>query len=83
MSLMLKKYMDRMNMLLILLHLAYASVLRRWKGSAVDGKVLRDAVSRKNSLKVLKGYYYLVDAGYANCNGFLAPFRGQRYHLND
>lgn len=26
--------------------------------------------------------YYLVDAGYSNCKGFLAPYRGQRYHLN-
>ncbi|PPD77367.1 hypothetical protein GOBAR_DD25706 [Gossypium barbadense] len=24
----------------------------------------------------------LVDAGYTNCKGFLAPFREQRYHLN-
>ncbi|XP_052882193.1 uncharacterized protein LOC128290543 [Gossypium arboreum] len=24
-----------------------------------------------------------VDAGYTNCEGFLAPFRGQRYHLNE
>ncbi|PPD67499.1 hypothetical protein GOBAR_DD35629 [Gossypium barbadense] len=30
-----------------------------------------------------EGYYYLVDAGYTNCEGFLAPFRGQRYHLNE
>ena len=29
------------------------------------------------------GCYYLVDAGYINCEGFLAPFRGQRYHLNE
>ena len=29
------------------------------------------------------GCYYLVDAGYKNCEGFLAPYRGQRYHLND
>lgn len=29
------------------------------------------------------GCYYLVDAGYTNGNGFLAPFRGQRYHLNE
>ncbi|KAA3470143.1 DDE_4 domain-containing protein [Gossypium australe] len=27
--------------------------------------------------------YYLVDAGYTNCKGFLTPFRGQRYHLNE
>lgn len=25
----------------------------------------------------------MVDAGYTNGEGFLAPFRGQRYHLND
>ena len=27
--------------------------------------------------------HYLVDAGYTNCKGFLAPFRGQRYHLKE
>ena len=25
----------------------------------------------------------MVDAGYTNCEGFLAPYRGQRYHLNE
>lgn len=25
----------------------------------------------------------MVDAGYTNGEGFLAPYRGQRYHLND
>lgn len=29
------------------------------------------------------GCYYLCDAGYTNGEGFLAPYRGQRYHLND
>ncbi|XP_050941514.1 protein ALP1-like [Cucumis melo] len=29
------------------------------------------------------GYYYLVDAGYPNAEGFLAPYRGQRYHLQE
>lgn len=29
------------------------------------------------------GTYYLVDAGYTNGEGFLAPFRGQRYHLKE
>jgi hypothetical protein len=27
--------------------------------------------------------YYLVDGGYTNGEGFLAPYRGQRYHLNE
>ncbi|KAK9267499.1 hypothetical protein L1049_009927 [Liquidambar formosana] len=25
--------------------------------------------------------YYLVDAGYPNMKGFLAPYKGERYHL--
>ncbi|XP_059655699.1 uncharacterized protein LOC132302780 isoform X2 [Cornus florida] len=27
--------------------------------------------------------YYLVDSGYANQPGFLAPYRGQRYHFQE
>ena len=34
------------------------------------------------NLNFLLGYYYLVDTGYPNSEGFLALFRGQRYHLN-
>jgi len=30
-----------------------------------------------------QGSYYLVDAGYTNCEGFLAPYRGHRYHLKE
>jgi len=29
------------------------------------------------------GQYFLVDVGFMNCEGFLAPYRGQRYHLNE
>lgn len=29
------------------------------------------------------GKYYLVDAGYPNIPGFLAPYKGQKYHLPD
>ncbi|XP_035822306.1 uncharacterized protein [Zea mays] len=56
-------------------------MLPGWEGSAHDGRVLRDAISRPNGLRVPQGCYYLVDAGYTNANGFLAPYRGQRYHL--
>ncbi|KAL4028536.1 hypothetical protein IC575_011733 [Cucumis melo] len=28
-------------------------------------------------------YYYLVDVGYPNVEGFLAPYRGQCYHLQE
>ncbi|XP_026417590.1 protein ALP1-like [Papaver somniferum] len=54
-----------------------------WEGSAADSRVLREAFYKKNGLKVPHGYYYLVDAGYPNSGGFLAPFRGQRYHLKE
>ncbi|KAL4556449.1 hypothetical protein LXL04_039101 [Taraxacum kok-saghyz] len=57
-------------------------VLPGWEGSAADGRILRSAMLRENGLQVSKGNYYLVDAGYTNGEGFLAPFRGQRYHLN-
>ncbi|KAL0308813.1 UNVERIFIED_CONTAM: hypothetical protein Sradi_5823600 [Sesamum radiatum] len=58
-------------------------VLPGWEGSAADSRVLRDAIGRRNGFVVPRGSYYLVDAGYTNGDGFLAPFRGQRYHLND
>ncbi|KAK7302032.1 hypothetical protein RJT34_12911 [Clitoria ternatea] len=58
-------------------------VLPGWKGSASDARVLRDALSRRNGLKVPQGFYYLCDARYMNGEGFLAPYRGQRYHLKE
>ncbi|GLT71885.1 hypothetical protein SLA2020_438720 [Shorea laevis] len=64
-------------------NMQFIYVLAGWEGSAADGRVLRDAINRRNGLRVPHGYYYLVDAGYTNCKGFLAPYRGQRYHLND
>ncbi|KAL1569378.1 poly(ADP-ribose) glycohydrolase [Salvia divinorum] len=33
------------------------------EGSAADGRVLKDAISRENGLKVPTGFYYLCDAG--------------------
>nr|XP_017217585.1 PREDICTED: putative nuclease HARBI1 [Daucus carota subsp. sativus] len=63
-------------------NLQFQYVLTGWEGSAADGRVLRDAIYR-HRLIVPTGTYYLVDAGYTNGEGFLAPFRGERYHLND
>ncbi|KAL0556716.1 hypothetical protein IC582_005232 [Cucumis melo] len=61
-------------------------VMPGWEGSVSDSRVLRDAVSRPIGLKVPKGatwagYYYLCEASYPNAEGFLAPYRGQCYHL--
>ncbi|KAA0054744.1 putative nuclease HARBI1 [Cucumis melo var. makuwa] len=58
-------------------------VLAGWEGSTAVSRILRDALSRPNGLKVPKGYYYLVDVGYQNAEGFLAPYRGQHYHLQE
>ncbi|KAL6504693.1 hypothetical protein OROHE_023451 [Orobanche hederae] len=58
-------------------------VLLDWEGSAADSRVLRDAVSRTHGLKVPKGNYYLCDNGYPNGEGFLTPYKGVRYHLDD
>ncbi|KAK6142464.1 hypothetical protein DH2020_022812 [Rehmannia glutinosa] len=61
----------------------YSFVLSGWEGSAADSRVLRDAVTRPNGLRVPTGNYYLCDCGYTNGPGFLAPYRGVRYHLDE
>ncbi|XVF55890.1 hypothetical protein PTKIN_Ptkin06aG0072600 [Pterospermum kingtungense] len=54
--------------------LEFIYVLSGWEGSAHDSKVLSDALSRRNGLKIPKGKYFLVDCGFANRQQFLAPF---------
>lgn len=63
--------------------LQFIYVLSGWEGSAHDSKLLNNAISRRNGLKVPQGKYYLVDCGFPNRLQFLAPFRGVRYHLQD
>ncbi|XP_074558495.1 protein ANTAGONIST OF LIKE HETEROCHROMATIN PROTEIN 1-like [Curcuma longa] len=61
----------------------FVYVLSGWEGSASDSRILRDAIGRRNSLQIPLGSYYLVDAGYTNGQGFLAPYRGTRYHVQE
>jgi hypothetical protein len=56
-------------------------VLPGWEGSASDGRVFQDA--RTTVFHVLKGKFYLGDAGYPNCNALLVPYHGVRYHLKE
>ncbi|CAL9001103.1 unnamed protein product, partial [Prunus brigantina] len=63
--------------------LKFIYVLSGWEGSASDACVLRDALARDNPFQVPSDKYYLVDVGYANGQGFLAPYRETRYHLNE
>ncbi|XP_068638499.1 protein ALP1-like [Aristolochia californica] len=61
----------------------FTYILTGWEGSAADSRVLKSALTRQDKLYVPEGKYYLVDAGYANLPGFLAPYRGTRYHLQE
>ncbi|XP_068655823.1 protein ALP1-like [Aristolochia californica] len=53
----------------------FTYVLVGWEGSAVDSRVLKDAFTRRDKIFVSEGKDYLVDVGYANLPGFLAPYR--------
>ncbi|KAL6502688.1 hypothetical protein OROHE_024341 [Orobanche hederae] len=65
------------------LHFIY--VYPGWEGSAADSRVLRAALSDpdQNFPRVTQGKYYLVDLGYDNMDGFIAPYEGVRYHLHE
>ncbi|KAH6805680.1 hypothetical protein C2S51_030511 [Perilla frutescens var. frutescens] len=64
-------------------YMNFIYVLTGWEGSAADARVLRDAITRNNGSRVPIGNYYLCDNGYVNGEGFLTPYRGLRYHLDD
>ncbi|XP_057724167.1 uncharacterized protein LOC130940135 [Arachis stenosperma] len=53
--------------------MGFVYVLSGWEVSASDSRVLRDAITCRNSLKIPHGNYYLVVFGYTNGPGFLAP----------
>ncbi|XP_058189412.1 uncharacterized protein LOC131306999 [Rhododendron vialii] len=63
-------------------NLQFVYALSGWEGLATDSRVLENALIRPHGLKIPHGHYYLVDAGYTNGPGILAPYRGQRYHIN-
>ncbi|XP_073153725.1 uncharacterized protein [Henckelia pumila] len=52
---------------------------------ALDGTFIKLTVPAqdRSRYRSRKDEYYLVDAGYTNGPGFLAPFRATRYHLNE
>ncbi|KAH9681176.1 DDE Tnp4 domain-containing protein [Citrus sinensis] len=58
-------------------------VMPGWEGSAFDSRILCDAINKLTSSRVPTSYYYLVDVRYSNAEGFLAPYRGTRYHLSE
>ncbi|KAM3318532.1 hypothetical protein ACQJBY_035974 [Aegilops geniculata] len=65
------------------MHFMYTSVGQ--PGSMHDTSVLYHAIEADKDTfpHPPKGKYYLVDAGYPNRPGYLAPYKGERYHVPD
>ncbi|XP_037462010.1 uncharacterized protein LOC119333088 [Triticum dicoccoides] len=65
------------------MHFTYASIGQ--PGSMHDTNVLYHAIEkdRPSFPHPPKGKYYLVDTGYPNRDGYLAPYKGERYHVPD
>ncbi|XP_030444318.2 uncharacterized protein LOC115666804 [Syzygium oleosum] len=63
----------------------FTFVYAGWEGSANDCRVLSAALEthRLQFPRPPPGKYYVVDSGYAAAPGFLTPFKGERYHIND
>ena len=56
-------------------------VLSGWEGSASDSRIFEDA--RISDFRIPPDRYYLGDAGYANSDAVLVPYRSVRYHLKE
>ncbi|XP_062088738.1 uncharacterized protein LOC133795299 [Humulus lupulus] len=54
-----------------------------WEGTSHDTRIFLEALrnTHLNFPKPPNGKYYLVDTGYSNMKGYLAPYKGTRYHL--
>ncbi|KAL0284911.1 UNVERIFIED_CONTAM: hypothetical protein Sangu_2803100 [Sesamum angustifolium] len=63
--------------------LCFIFVLPGWEGSVHDTRIFYSAIRDPSKHFPLppKGKYYLVNAGYRNISGFLAPYKGHKYHI--
>ncbi|KAM3287855.1 hypothetical protein P3S67_021285 [Capsicum chacoense] len=64
-------------------NLKFTYVLAGWEGSAHDSRILNDALERSHGLQIPQDKYYLVDAGYGLRKGFIPPYHGICYHLEE
>ncbi|KAL5567692.1 hypothetical protein UlMin_024267 [Ulmus minor] len=61
----------------------FAFLWPRWEGSSHDSRIFFETL-QNHDMKFPKpplDKYYLVNAGYPNMKGYLAPYKGERYHL--
>ncbi|XP_028116575.1 putative nuclease HARBI1 [Camellia sinensis] len=63
--------------------LKFTYVLPGWKGTASDSRIIKNALTREDKLKIPNGKFYLVDAGYMLRSSLIPPYRGVRYHLKE
>ncbi|KAL5581725.1 hypothetical protein UlMin_014167 [Ulmus minor] len=80
-----KGYTSQNVLAIVDFQMKFTYVVAGWEGSVHDARVLRDA-ERDPSFRFPHppmGKYYLVDSGYANRPGFLAPYCGTNYHIRD
>ncbi|XP_054820818.1 uncharacterized protein LOC129319776 [Prosopis cineraria] len=65
--------------------MCFTFVIAGWEGTAHDARVFDNAISTPSMHfpHPPSGKYYLVDSGYPTLNGYLDPYRCERYHLPD
>ncbi|CAN1752171.1 hypothetical protein LINPERHAP1_LOCUS4606 [Linum perenne] len=71
----------------------FTYVVAGWEGSAHYARILTSTATDRNSqfpmpplgmvAFIIIGKYYVVDSGFANAPGFLAPFRGYTSHFQE
>ncbi|PKI77735.1 hypothetical protein CRG98_001859 [Punica granatum] len=61
----------------------FTYVVTGWEGFAHDSRLLSDAATLELFPAPYGEQYYVVDAGFPNIPGYLAPYKGQRYHRSD
>ncbi|XP_022681192.1 protein ALP1-like [Setaria italica] len=61
----------------------FTFVIAGWPGSVHDMRVFKDALDKYGDKfpHPPEGKFYLVDSGYANRTGYLAPYKGTKYYL--
>jgi hypothetical protein len=61
----------------------FTFVVAGWPGSVHDMRVFKDAIGKYEDRfpHPPEGKFYLVDSGYPNRIGYLAPYKGTQYHL--
>ncbi|XP_060205092.1 uncharacterized protein LOC132632956 isoform X1 [Lycium barbarum] len=79
-----RKYYPTQNILAACtFDLKFTYVLAGWEGTASDSRIMKEALTRREPLKISKGKYYLVDGGIMLRSGLITPYRGEWYHLKE